>query len=558
MENFYRWREQRNISPLNSKLSEHPVAYFCMEYALPDNLPIYAGGLGVLAGDYVMEAYQQDFPMFAIGMFYAKKCYAGDFGGYCEANDPIKLGLQPVMDKLGYRIKIKIPIGTKNIYLQAWFYHNGTIPLYLLDTNVEENDIEDREILDLLYVGSSEQRIKQELVLGLGGMRLIAKLGLKPSIYHMNEGHSAFLVYELVREIMDSEGKSFTSAYKIARNKIAFTNHTLVLGAHDVFDIKMITDLLKLYIKETGFSAEKLLENGLDKKNKNVFSTTFLALNSAAKINAVSKLHSVEAKKNWPEYDTLTVTNGVNLQRWDKMGDGEDIVAKHAQNKKLLLEMIRKNTGVRWKERELIVGWARRIVSYKRPTSLFDDINALKKLVNNRKEPLRLLFSGQPHYNDSEGQYLLNFLRKMAQEELRGGMVFLERYSTDVSSKMIAGCDVWLNTPIVGLEASGTSGMKAALNGVLQCSTNDGWLPEVDLNKIGFVLDDKYISLSLINTFKNRLVPLYYQHQKKSKIDSIWRQKMEWSRESILHHFGSDRMLKDYVNKIYNSLLSLQ
>ncbi len=555
MSDFYKWKEQRSLSSLYQKLADHPVAYFCMEYALPGNLPIYAGGLGVLAGDYVMEAEQQNFPMVAVGLFYNKKCYSGS-ESYCVKNIPEQMDLKPLLDISGKRIKVSVPIGVSSVYAQVWIYNSGTIPVYLLDTNVEENSQEEREITDLLYVVEPEKRIRQELILGIGGAKLLHQLNIEPSIYHMNEGHSAFLFYEVTSRIMEEKKCNYSLASKLSKDRIAFTNHTLVVGGHDVFDLNLIKKMLKKYANENDLDIEKMLASGLDKKNKKVFSTTFLALNSAGIINGVSKLHSQVARKHWPDYDTKNVTNGVNLQRWDRCVGNDDIVSAHAKNKKALIGYIKKQSGVKWRENDLIIGWARRIVSYKRPTSLFENISALKKITQNKKEPLRILFSGQPHYDDSEGGFLINQLQKFASDTFRGNMVFLDKYSTSVSELMVCGCDIWLNTPIVGLEACGTSGMKAALNGVLQCSTNDGWLPEVDLEKIGFKLDDKYISLSLIDTISNHIVPLYYQHLRGAKMNSIWKEKMEWSRENILHKFGSDRMLRDYIELVYKPLLA--
>lgn len=532
------------------------MAYFCMEFCLPENLPIYAGGLGVLAGDYVMEAYQQSFPLVGIGLFYSEKCFIGDEAGYCVANDPTKMSLNPVNDKLGRRIIVEVPVEKHTMLLQAWMYNSGTVPVYLLDSNIPENSIEDRDAIRLLYAASPEVRLKQELVLGIGGVRLLDALGIMPSVYHMNEGHSAFLIFELASKIMKNEGVSFAKAFEKAKEKVAFTNHTLVVGGHDVFSDKLVTKLLNKFSSESGITLEQMDGRGADRKNENVFSATFLALNSAAKINAVSVLHCKEARKLWPAYNTLPVTNGVNIERWDKVGRLKTLPEAHKHNKQLLLNTIKAETGVRWRDSDFVVSWARRIVSYKRPASLFEDMDRLKKLLNDRRKPLRLVFSGNPHYQDKEGLWLLNYLRKLAKKELHGKMVFLEKYNTDISSKMVSGSDVWLNTPIVGLEACGTSGMKAALNGVVPCSTDDGWLPEVDLDKIGFKLDDKYITLSLLEILSDRIIPLYYEHLKKSQIGSIWSEKMQWSRDAILHNFGSDRMLRDYIDKIYKPILS--
>lgn len=558
MSDFYRWREQRKVSSLYSKLAANPVAYFCMEFATPEKLPIYAGGLGILAGDYVMEASQQSFPMVGVGLFYSDKCFIGDTGGYCTPNDPVALKLCPVNDKLGNRITVKIPIENRHITLQAWLYDRGTVPVYLLDGDTPDNSNDDRESLKLLYAASPDFRLKQELVLGIGGARLLEELGIVPSIYHMNEGHSAFLSFELSYKLMQEKKITFEEAFALAKKKIAFTNHTLVVGGHDVFENKLVTKMLQNYSKETGITPDQMIEKGSDLKNKKVFSATFLALNSASVVNAVSVLHGREANKLWPDYNTKTVTNGVNINRWDQIGRGEDLEIKHKKNKQELLKMIHTETGVKWRENDLIVSWARRIVTYKRPISLFEDLDRLKKLLNDRRRPLRLVFSGNPHYHDKEGIWLLNYIRNLASKELKGKLVFIEKYSIDISTKMVSGSDVWLNTPIVGLEACGTSGMKAALNGVLPCSTDDGWLPEVDLDKIGFKLDDQYITLSLLDTLGDKIIPLYYQHQKNSAVGSIWSEKMRWSRQEILQNFGSDRMLRDYIEKVYKPILANQ
>lgn len=555
MGDFYSYREGKRASSIDNKLAAHPVAYFCMEFCLPENLPIYAGGLGVLAGDYVMEAEQQNFPMIGIGLFYPEKCFVGKDGGYCVPNNPIELGLHPVSDKLGQRIFFEVPVGNHNLKLQAWLYQKGTVPVYLLDGNLPENSEEDRGAMSLLYTASPEGRLTQEIALGIGGIRLIEILGLAPSVYHMNEGHSAFLAFELANNLMKAENIEFKKAFEKAKTKIAFTNHTLVVGGHDVFSNKLVEKLFQKFCKDSGIKWEEMKAQGNDTHNKSVFSATFLALNSAARINAVSALHGVEANKLWPEYSTLSVTNGINIRRWDRVR-AKKLGEAHRNNKRELLKIIKDKSGAKWKESDLIVSWARRVVSYKRPIAIFEDLPRLKKMLNNRKNPLRLLFSGAPHYHDSEGLYLLNYIRQLSQKELRGKLVFLEKYNAELSSSMISGSDIWLNTPIVGLEACGTSGMKAALNGVIPCSTDDGWVPEVELNEIGYKLDDKFITLSLLDTLNDRIIPEYYQQQKVPNTELEWNKKMRLSRQEILQRFGSDRMLSDYIEKIYKPILS--
>jgi alpha-glucan phosphorylase-like protein len=367
------WANRFRLSETYQTLSENPVAYFCMEYALPDNLPIYAGGLGVLAGDYVTEAKENDFPMVAMGLFYSKKCHINTNGNTYITNNPAYLDLKPVLDKFGKRIKITIPMADRIVYVQAWLYEGGTIPVYLLDSNLGENDLSDRSITDLLYVFDSERRLKQEMILGVGGVRFLETLGIKPSIYHMNEGHSAFLIYELSKIIMLEDEISFTEAFNKARTKIAFTNHTLVPGARDSFSYELASRVLTSYSDEIGVPVEELIFKGLDNEKKNI-SATNLAFKAADKINAVSVLHSEKAKNVWPDIPMFPITNGVSIKRWDKIGDSSIFLEKHQASKRKLLARIKKQTKVKWGENELLVGWARRITGYKRPVGIFDEL----------------------------------------------------------------------------------------------------------------------------------------------------------------------------------------
>jgi glucan phosphorylase len=524
-----------------------------MEYALPKNLPIYAGGLGVLAGDYVQEAYNQKFPMVAIGLFYSKKCWLNKAGNYCVINDPVALGLKPVVDKFGNKIKAYLPIEGRDVAIQAWLYDEDTIPVYLLDTNFEENDPSDRSITDILYITEPGVRLKQELILGIGGVRMLEALGIKPSIYHMNEGHSAFLVFELAKMIMTEKSIDFRQAFTEAKKQIAFTNHTLVVGGHDLFDRGLVAWVLNSYSVEIGMPIAELLNMGVGKDKKS-FSTTDLAFEAASKTNAVSKLHAEAAKQVWPDREMLPVTNGVSIERWDNVRVSADLFDKHAENKRNLLQRIKNETGIKWGEDELIIAWARRLTGYKRPVSLFDDIERAKKLLNTPGRPVRVVFAGYPHYLDEEGNWFLARLRDLSDRDLKGSMVYLERYSTDLSAILTSGADVWLNTPIVGLEACGTSGMKAALNGTLVCSTNDGWLPEVDLGSIGFILDNE-LSTSLFNTISGQIVPQYYES--KAGSGPNWQDKMVKSRSCIMDNFGADRMLLDYIEKSYLPIMNI-
>ncbi|MEI6499343.1 MAG: alpha-glucan family phosphorylase [bacterium] len=552
MNNYNQWFNRFDKCAVYKKLEKNPVAYFCMEYALPKNLPTYAGGLGVLAGDFIKEAKEKNFPMVAIGLFYSKKCQFDASGNVYITNNPAYFELKPVLDKFGRKIKISVPIADRTVYIQAWVYNDGTIPLYLLDTNLGENDLSDRSITDLLYVFDSERRLKQEIVLGVGGIRFLRAMNIEPSIYHMNEGHSTFLIYELAHQLMENSGMSFAEAFEKSKAHIAFTNHTLIVGARDYFSYDLTSRVLTSYADEINMPVEELIYKGLDSEKKNMAATN-LALNASTKINAVSRLHAEKARDVWPEHPMLPITNGVNIKRWDKIGE-HDIDEQHQKNKKKLLDYIQKETKVKWSENELLIGWARRVTGYKRPTAIFDELDRIKAVITDQKRPVKLVFAGYPHYLDEEGRWLLNRLRELSHKDLRGSMVFLENYNTDISQLLISGCDVWLNTPVVGLEACGTSTMKAALNGSILCSTNDGWIPEVDLNDIGFMLNDENVNASLIDLIGQSIAPLYYERNDSD--NSVWHQKMLRSRHAIVDNFGADRMLKDYIEMIYEPILA--
>lgn len=552
---FEEWYKNFYLSDYFKQLAQNPVAYFCMEYALPKDLPIYAGGLGVLAGDYILEAGRQNFPMVAVGLFYAEHCQINLDNEVCLKNEPQGLGLKPVKDKLGNRIKVVVPVGDHQVAIQAWLYSNANIPVYLLDTNIPENDPEARLITNLLYSVDIENRIKQEMVLGIGGVRFLEVLGIKPSIYHMNEGHSAFLFFE-VAKMLASNPADLPRAFLKAREKIVFTNHTLVVGGRDIFDPALVARLFSNYASEIGLDIEEIVSRGQETfavpaseksavLNKSGFGTTTLAIQSSRISNAVSALHTKETGTIWPNAKMISITNGINLFRWDKIGTGQDVIEKHKENKKILLDYIKKTTNLHWQENDLILGWARRITAYKRPLSFFDNMTKAKSILTDSKKPVRLIISGKPHYADVEGRDIQNRLRVLAQKEFRHNFVFLEDYNTGLSEIMIPGCDIWLNTPIAGLEACGTSGMKASLNGTLIASVNDGWLPEIDLPQIGFILDND-LSNRLLPTIEQQIMPQFFCQDK-----TAWNQKMIKGRQTIIGQFGTDRMLKDYIEQIY-------
>jgi len=548
------WFKTFSRTHLYKTLVSHPIAYFCAEYALEADMPTYAGGLGILAADLVREAHDQKLPMVAVGLYYHRGYTRQKFFSRKQLdhiNNPVNLGFKQAKDNAGQPITISVPIQGREVSAIAWLYDKGTVPVYLLDTNISQNAPEDRQIVENLYDADFQTRLKQELVLGIGGYRLLQKLGIQPSIYHMNEGHSAFLSLEVAANIMRTLGVTFEEAHQVARKNIVFTNHTLVAAGHDNFVNDLVSLLLEKYAVQIQVPVGDLVSLGIV-KNSDVFSMTMLSLRSAGGINAVSELHSIKANAVWPNHPMVNVTNGIHIPSWDKIKNQENLYRTHQKNKKALLESINKKLRLRWKEDELLIVWARRVVGYKRPLAIFSDLKRIKEICLSRTKPVNILFSGLYHSEDEEGIAAVNAIKKYALKELRGRLVFLDDYNTGLSGELTSGADIWLNTPVVGFEACGTSGMKAALNGALNFSTKDGWLYEADLNKIGWQIDDIKIKTNIYDILEKQIIPDYYDS---GEITPLWKQKMADSRNLAIEKFSAGRMLKDYIERIYSKLV---
>lgn len=542
--------------------NQSPVAYFCLEYALTSDIPIYAGGLGILAGDILREANDQSFPLVAVGLYYNdgyETLHNVDQRGYIEAphvhRAPESFGFTPALNNQGQQISVAVPIQDKNIVARAWVWHVGKVPVYLLDTDSPENSPQDRKITDHLYVLDRETRMKQEMILGIGGYRLLAALGIKPSIYHMNEGHSSFLALEVIREYMGGGRLSFEEAFEKARQRIVFTNHTLVTGGQEVFGNELVSYLLSKYINDLGIPAQKIIDLG-EIPDSNSFSLTYLALRTAKITNAVSRIHATVAGEMIPDHKLIPITNGIHIPTWDAVS-GEDLWESHLENKRILVEKIRLAKSVTWDKNDLIIGWARRLVSYKRPMALLENVEALKQLIKDASKPFRLVFSGKLHPGDADALGVLEEFHKIIETDLYDNAVFLPDYDLETARLMTAGCDVWANTPIIGFEACGTSSMKAALNGGLPLSTRDGWMAEIDFLDKGWVLADDHVNQSFIHNLKNNILPVYYDRDA-NNIPQNWLANMKNCREFIKNEFSATRMLQEYVEKLYAPLLSPQ
>jgi len=523
--------------------AEHPVAYFCAEYALDSSLPIYAGGLGVLAGDFVRETAQQKFPLVAVGLFYKKAQST-----LSSEDEKKKKNIQPMLDKDNREIIVSLPIEDRIVSIKAWRWSEGSTSVYLLDADVPENDPRDRTLTHSLYDENRDVRLKQEIILGIGGFRLLARLGYHASVYHLNEGHSAFLALELVRHEMEHQRVGFDEACGYAKKHILFTNHTLVPEGQEQFASERIVLFMAKYAEEMGIKGEDIAQLGTLANNPNVFSMTNLSFRLSTKTSAVSKFHAEKAKDVWPEHPMESITNGIFVKRWEKTGGWikTSLYRSHLKNKKKLLALVKKYEMIDWKDTDLILVWARRMVEYKRPLLLLEDTDRLLKIIKNSPVPVRLVFSGPT--GEQENIFVVK-VKQIIEEKLKNIAVFVPNYSTEIAEILTAGADVWLNTPIPGTEACGTSGMKAGVNGVPSLSTKDGWVHEVDAMHIGWVAESSTRE-EIFSLLEKNIIPLYCDHLKKVS-GSAWAEKMKTVRNMILGDFSTSRVLREYIEKLY-------
>lgn len=566
-----------DIHKFRSTLGQHPLAYMSAEFALDDRLPIYSGGLGVLAGDIVRQADDMELPFVAIGLLYKEGYFkqnitlTGEQKEYYPLLDPADAPIALVVNTAGERILVKIPLQQRELVVQVWEYCQGDVSVYLLDSDVPENDLTDRSITRRLYPTDPAVRLLQEMVLGIGGVRVLMQLHIHPAIYHLNESHSAFAIFEIAHHYMEEYDMSFADAYDYSRQKIVFTNHTLVPAGNEVFLKTMVAEYLAAYAKHLGLPMNDMLAKGITPSGES-FSLSTLALNMACRMNTVSKLHSVEAKKIWPDKDLPAITNGVHLPTWVSpdlksqapdfnIADIQNLSAKelwriHLMAKQRLIDEVKFQTGRDLKPDVLVMTWARRIADYKQPELLFSDMEKLSRLVNN-DQPVQFILAGKAHPGDTTGHsHIRNILHAIKQQGLNGHVVFIPNYTIGLSDVLVSGSDVWINTPQRGAEASGTSGMKAGANGVLQCSISDGWVDEIDLAGIGWTLPDQDTAAGLYQVIEQDIVPLYYQRDMNVPLE--WVNRMKQTIALIWGQFSAKRMVEEYIDVLYRPALELE
>lgn len=516
------------------------IAYFCAEYALDARLKSYAGGLGILAGDTVREMGDSGKPMIAIGLYYYKGYLAREY----DWTTPEAANLHPVLMADGAPVYVEVPIGRTTVHARAWEYTYKSVRVLLLDAMLHMNHPDDQKISYYLYDQDIRIRLAQEMLLGIGGARLLKALHITPDIYHMNEGHSAFLALETGSD-----------------DRIVFTNHTVIAEGNHMYKIELIREMFSGYFAEQpdGMSLDMFLSLGRC-KYPGVFSLTELATRVSQRMNGVSKLHAEKLRALYPAVNVRSITNGIHLGTWCKSSDKirlsgalnpAGVMQLHAENKEALRLYIQHVTGVEWDQNTLIIGWARRFIQYKRPLAIFGDIVRLYTILKSAPVRVGIVISGIPHPKDAWANEALNILLSSILDKFKGQIVYIPNYSQHVAKIIVPGCDVWVNTPIVGLEACGTSGMKAALNGGLQLSTKDGWLAEVAMRPIGWELDDADISRSFYEILEHEIIPQYAAHVR-GVTDDKWLARMCAAHTLIVESFSTVRMIREYESIMWS------
>lgn len=603
------------------------VAYFSMEYGFSHVLKIYSGGLGVLAGDYLKEASDSHVDLVGVGFLYRYGYFTqaispdGQQVANYEPQNFDDLPIEQVMNENGNPMMLAVPFHDRDIYANVWCVNVGRIKLYLLDTDIDLNSEYDRPITFQLYGGDWENRMKQEYLLGIGGIHLLNKLGVKKEVYHCNEGHAALINCQRLVDLIEVEKLSFNQALEVVRASGLYTVHTPVPAGHDYFDEGLAHKYLGHFAERLGISWQDFMDMGREHPGSNErFCMSTFALNTCLEANGVSYLHGKVSREMfqpvWPAYfpeelHVGHVTNGVHMPTWTakemkalyekhfdknfyndqsnhdiwsaihKVDDGK-IWDVRMEMKKRLVSYVQKEMGRGWLKNQkapseilsvidkinpdaLLVGFGRRFATYKRAHLLFTDLDRLSKLVNNEKYPIQFLFTGKAHPADGAGQGLIKQIIDISRRpEFFGKIIFLENYDMRLAKRLISGVDVWLNTPTRPLEASGTSGEKAEMNGVLNFSVLDGWWYEGYREDAGWCLTDKRtytnqayqdeLDASLIySTFENKILPLYYARNSKG-YSPEWIQYIKNSIANIAPEYTTKRMMDDYIERFYKPL----
>ncbi len=610
---------------MGDEASDLRVAYFSMEFGITECIPNYSGGLGVLSGDHLKSASNLGIPLVGVGLLYQN----GYFHQYLNAdgwqqesyplNDFHTMPLQMEQDENGEPITVTVHYPTGPVVAQVWHAQVGRIPLYLLNTNLETNSPEGREITSTLYGGHMDMRIRQEMMLGVGGMRALDALGIKPTVCHMNEGHSAFLGVERIRRMMQEQELSFGAARELVSSGNVFTTHTPVPAGIDRFPPELIDKYFSEHYHRVDLTRRQALRLGRppDASPNDQFSMAVLALRLAEHTNGVSKRHGEIAREMWQhlwpgmlgqEVPIIPITNGIHHLSWIS-GDMERLFTRHLGvqwkenpadptswrrvddiperelwrthelRRSRLVTVAREHFGQQLERRgtslqgglepedlldsdALTIGFARRFATYKRALLLFHDVERLVDILTNPERPVQIIFAGKAHpHDDPAKEYIREIVHLARREDLRRHIIFLEDYDISLARYLVQGSDIWLNTPRVGMEASGTSGMKAALNGVLHVSTMDGWWVEGYAPQNGWRIGkgetyddpdygDRIEAQALYDLLEEEIVPLFYEVGA-DELPNGWIRKMKHAIRDIAPFFNTHRMVQDYVENLY-------
>jgi glycogen phosphorylase len=606
------------------ELENQPIAYFSTEFGLHETMPIYAGGLGVLSGDHLKGASDVGLPLVAVGFLYTQGYFSQHIteDGWQEARyTRLKfedLPILPVRTLKGEPVTISVDLPGREVKACLWEIHVGRVPLYLLDSNVEGNSPADRELTSRLYISDLDMRLSQEIILGIGGVRALRVLGYNPRVWHLNEGHSGFLNLERAREMVAS-GYSFEEAMEKIRTSSVFTTHTPVPAGNDEFPIWLVERYFANFWTELGLDRDQFMQLALHQNPwGETFSMPVLALRSSKHRNGVSELHGEVSRKMWlnlwpgREVDDVPIThitNGVHTNTWlarrlrhlydrylgsdwvenlddpsiwegiEKIPDAELWAVRRHLKRKLVAYMRERArsqwlrdgvhpvqviaSGVLLDPYALTIGFARRFATYKRANLILRDLGRLLDIVNRPNMPVQIIFAGKAHPADEPGKLLIQEVYRVVKKAENGGrLVFLEDYDMNLARYLVQGVDVWLNTPRRPHEASGTSGMKAAMNGVLNFSVLDGWWREgyngfngwaigEDRDYEDYEKQDEADAEHLYSTLENQIIPLYYQERSSDGLPGDWIERMKESIRTLSPQFSMRRMVKDYTERLY-------
>ena len=600
-----------------------PIAYFSTEFGWHESLQIYSGGLGVLSGDHSKSASDLGLPFIGVGLMYRHGYFKqtidaeGQQQHFYPDYDLHRLPLLPVVDHEGRELRVPTRVGDREIQLRVWKAAVGRVPVLLLDCDIRENHAADRLITSILYIRGREMRLCQEIVLGMGGVQVLAKLGLSPGVWHMNEGHSALLSVQRIADVIRNRRVSFDEACGEVASSAVFTTHTPVPAGNEVFDANLVRGYFSDWSRSAGFDVEQLLAlghagNGHDEGG---FNLTALAIRTSKQSNGVSEMHGRVANEMWktllesePGRRIEHVTNGVHLPTWigPEIGEllrehlGRDFAARllepgfaaavqaipeeqlweaHGAQKLRLVYLARQRALDQFARHGLapgdlrqvddllhpdllLIGFARRFTTYKRADLLLRDVERMKAIADNEHRPVQFLFAGKAHPADRPGQDLIrNIWQASLSPGLRGRLLFLENYDMCIGRGLVQGVDVWLNTPRRPLEASGTSGMKAAMNGGLNCSILDGWWCEGYDPAHGWAIgdgegapeeeaQDHNDAEALYSVISDEIAPNYYDRDEQG-LPREWIRRMKQAMASLSSRFSSARQVRDYTERFY-------